>query len=161
MEGKESSRSHSPPRRLAWLERQDVEERTQWVAEFRDGTDTLGAVVKRLMVTRDAHWSPVEAPTNDTPSRVPERTAAPKGGKGKRDGPARASPQQQETKLSLMNGEKLCPAFQEGTCRSQGSGCAAGLHRCAVVTNKSGRVCGMSNHGANNHPNMGKGKSGK
>ena len=146
------------PRRLAWLERQDVEERTHWVAEFRDGTDTLGAIVKRLMVTRDAHWSPVEAPKSDTQAHVPERTAAPKGGKGKHDTPARASPQQQETKLSLMNGEKLCPAFQKGACRTQGDGCAAGLHKCAVVTNTSGRVCGKGDHGANNHTKKVKGK---
>ena len=147
------------PRRLAWLERQDVEERTQWVAEFRDGTDTLGAVVKRLMVTRDAHWSPVEAPRNDPPAHVPERTSPPKGGKAKRDGPARGSPQQQEMKLTLMNGEKLCPAFQKGACRTQGSGCAAGLHKCAVLTSGNGRVCGMSDHGANNHARKGKGKA--
>ena len=132
------------PRRLAWLERQDVEERTHWVAEFRDGTDTLGAIVKRLMVTRDAHWSPVEAPKSDTQAHVPERTATPKVDKGKHDAPARASSQQQDTKLSLMNGEKLCPAFQKGAC--------------AVVTSTNGRVCGKGDHGANNHREEVKGK---
>ena len=152
------------PRRLAWLEKQDVEERSHWVAEFRDSTDTLGVVVKRLMVTRDAHWSPVEAPRNDTQAHVPERTAAPntprpqKGGKGKRDAPARASTQQQETKLSLMNGEKLCPAFQKGACRAKGNECAAGRHKCAVVTSAAGRVCGASDHGASNHAKKAKGK---
>ena len=83
--------------------------------------------------------------------QVPERTRPAKEGKDKRDAPARAQTQHQETKLSLMNGAGLCPTFQIGTCRAQGSGCAAGLHRCAVVTNASGRVCGSSDHGANNY----------
>ena len=91
-------------------------------------------------------------------AHVPEKPAAPKGGKGKHGAQARASPGQQETKLSLMNGEKLCPAFQKGACRTQGSGCAAGLHKCAVVTSANGRVCGKGDHGANNHPKKVKGK---
>ena len=143
------------PRRLAWLERQDVEERTHWVAEFRDGTDTLGAIVKKVMVTRDAHWSPVEAPKSDTQSHTGRQsrspTETPRDDKVKHDAPARASSQQQEVKLSLMNGDKLCPAFQKGTCRTQGKGCAAGLHRCGVATSANGRVCGKEDHGAINH----------
>ena len=154
---KKASGAISAPRRLAWLERQDIEDRTQWVADFRDSTDTLGAVVKRVMVTRDAHWSPVEAPENDAPVRVHSAAEATPE-KIKRDTQPRKPPQQQEIKLSLLNGEKICPAFQKGSCRTQGIGCAAGLHKCAVMTSKSGRVCGMSNHGANNHPTKGKGK---
>ena len=57
-------------RRLAWLEKQDVEERTHWVAEFRDGTDNLGTIIKKVMVTRDAHWSPVEAPRSEHAGRA-------------------------------------------------------------------------------------------
>ena len=119
------------------------------MADFRDGTDTLGVVIKKFMTTRDAHWAPVEAPRNDTLPQTPEKTRA--ANKGKGNAQARASTQQQETKLSLMNGERLCPAFQKGTCRTQGGGCAAGLHKCAVVTSEKGRVCGSSDHGACDH----------
>ena len=128
------------------------------MADFRDSTDTLGAVIKKTMATRDAHWAPVAFQKNDTPAHVPERAAPqPKPEKNKREGKGsgsqpRAAPQRQELKLSLLNGDGLCPAFQKGVCRTQGNRCPAGSHKCAVVTNKSGRVCGMSNHGANNHP---------
>ena len=142
--------------RLAWLEKQDVEERTHWVAKFRDGADNLGTIIKEVMVTRDAHWSPVEAPRASTrdghAERQPRSPNEPqRESKRKQDAPARASPQQQEIKLTLMNGDKLCPAFQKGRCRTQGKGCPAGLHKCGVVTSTNGRVCGKEDHGASKH----------
>ena len=51
MDGKESIRSHFRPQEAGMTRRQDVEDRTQWVADIRDSTDTLGAVVRRVMVT--------------------------------------------------------------------------------------------------------------
>ena len=123
------------------------------------GADTT----HHVQVPLDVVWSYVwRAKEQHQPSPVPgaygnqRRTLV--TSRGKRDAPARASTQQQETKLSLMNGEKLCPAFQKGACRAKGNECAAGRHKCAVVTSAAGRVCGMSDHGAINHAKKVKGK---
>ena len=45
-------------KRLAWLQARDSDERSEWVTKFREGTRSLGAVVKELMASRDAHWLP-------------------------------------------------------------------------------------------------------
>ena len=45
-------------KRLAWLQARDSDERSEWVTKFREGTRSLGAVVKELMASRDAHWAP-------------------------------------------------------------------------------------------------------
>ena len=39
------------------VEKQDVAERTQWVAAFRNSEDTLNTVVRDTMRLRDAHWA--------------------------------------------------------------------------------------------------------
>ena len=51
--------------RLTWLEARDVEERSEWVAKFRESTRSLGAIIKEVYTARDAHWVP---PATTTPS---------------------------------------------------------------------------------------------
>ena len=51
--------------RLTWLEARDVEERSEWVAKFRESTRSLGAIIKKVYTARDAHWVP---PATTTPS---------------------------------------------------------------------------------------------
>ena len=45
-----------PKQRLAWLQGKDVEERSEWVTRFREGTSSLGSVIQQVMQNRDAHW---------------------------------------------------------------------------------------------------------
>jgi hypothetical protein len=42
--------------RLAWLEGNDIAERTVWVSQFRGGNEPLGQVVQTIMGKRGAHW---------------------------------------------------------------------------------------------------------
>ena len=53
-------------KRLAWLQAHDSDERSEWVTKFREGTRSLGAVVKELMVSRDAHWLPRVVSDNES-----------------------------------------------------------------------------------------------
>ena len=50
--------------RLPWLQARDQEERTEWVARFRDSQKTLGQVIKEVYVARDPHWIPVSSSTS-------------------------------------------------------------------------------------------------
>ena len=38
------------------MQARDTEERAEWVSRFRETTLPLGAVIKEVMVARDAHW---------------------------------------------------------------------------------------------------------
>ena len=40
--------------RLAWLEARDLEDRSDWVAKFRESSKSLGEVIKETCVARDA-----------------------------------------------------------------------------------------------------------
>ena len=61
--------------RLQWLEAIDVEERSVWVAAFRETNKTLGQVIKETMQMRDAHWLPRFGATDIPPPHVPALTA--------------------------------------------------------------------------------------
>ena len=54
--------------------------------------------------------------------------------------------------MKMLDGTRLCPDFQKGSCPN-GPECPKGAHKCGVVL-KTGRVCGMANHSANNCRNM-------
>ena len=54
--------------------------------------------------------------------------------------------------LKMKDNTALCKAFQLGQCEGKGKGkCPGGQHQCAVLTNATGRVCGMKSHGASEH----------
>ena len=38
-----------PPRRLQWLQSKDVEEGSEWVTRFREGTAPLGLIIQQVM----------------------------------------------------------------------------------------------------------------
>ena len=42
--------------RLTWLEERDIEERSAWVSQYREGDEYLGQVVQAIMEKRGAHW---------------------------------------------------------------------------------------------------------
>jgi len=143
--------------RMAWLEKQDLAERTVWVSTFRDGEDTIGEVIKQTMERRGAHWDPPAVPQGAYQQQrrdhqPPQRVQTGKGGKsdqprspGGRSGP---SARPGSVASALHNGQKLCSDFQKGSCGVKGPQCPNGIHKCGNVTAK-GRPCGMAFHGAN------------
>ena len=149
--------------RLAWLEKVDVQERSIWVSQFRDGAETIGQVVKNVMERRSTHWEPPPMqhsfnpyqPQADSPARKGKgdkgspQTPPPGKGGGKPNTFASTSPvgKPGETAKTLRDGKVLCPAFQTGKCQNKGFACPNGTHKCAKVL-ASGRVCGMNFHGA-------------
>lgn len=131
--------------RLAWLQTRDCDERSEWVAKFRDSTLPLGQVIKETMVARDAHWLPTTAVL----------TSQPAGSGAGSD--AKTTPLSNQFLLGkpingkavakvLKDGTKLCQSFQHGQCKNKPP-CALGQHRCGLVTKKE-RVCGAAGHGA-------------
>lgn len=143
-------------KRLEWLQSRDTEERAEWVSRFRETTLPLGAVIKEVMVARDAHWLLTSSATM-VGAEVPPMSAG--GGS-----PAKAQAANQFTLGKPINGRsvakvmrdgtKLCQAFQHGQCKSKNN-CAQGQHRCGIVTKKE-RVCGSPGHGASTCRNASK-----
>lgn len=143
-------------KRLEWLQARDTEERAEWVSRFRETTMPLGAVIKEVMVARDAHWL-LASPAAASGAEVPP---VPLGG----GSPAKSQAISQFTLGKPINGRsvakvmrdgtKLCQAFQHGQCKSK-TGCAQGQHRCGIVTKKE-RVCGSPGHGASTCRNASK-----
>ena len=135
-------------KRLEWLQARDTDERAEWVSKFRESTLPLGAVIKEIMTTRDAHWilAPAMcAAVAEVPSASggggspPKQSGASQFSLGK---PINGRP----VAKVMKDGTKLCQAFQHGQCKSK-SGCTLGQHRCGLVTKKE-RVCGSPGHGA-------------
>ena len=123
--------------RLTWLQARDGEERSEWVAKFRDSTIPLGQVIKETMVARDAHWLPTTAMLQ-TPAASGAAAADPK-----------TNPLSNQFQLGkpingkavakvLKDGTKLCQGFQHGQCKNK-TPCALGQHRCGLVTKE--RTC--------------------
>ena len=62
-------------KRLQWLKSRDTEERSEWVSRFRESTDTLGVIIKEVMVARDAHWIPaITQPGSDPEEMLSNRS---------------------------------------------------------------------------------------
>ncbi|CAE7839226.1 unnamed protein product [Symbiodinium sp. CCMP2592] len=134
----------APAQRLSWLQHRDAEERAEWVSRFREGTRTLGAVIKEVMEARDAHWlapalpeagpvAPKPQPVITEPTKSSLFVSGPMvGGK--------------PTARVMKDGTKLCGDYQKGSCKHSPP-CPNGAHRCAVVL-RAERVCGAPNHGA-------------
>ena len=140
---KRSSMSLPPAKRLAWLQQRDVEERSEWVARFRDSTKSLVVVMKEVFGARDAHWTSHSAglPDPPFPPVPPGEKATSVSGAGSF---ALGKPIGGKAVARVMrDGTKLCQAFQHGQCKG---GCGQ-AHRCALVTKKQ-RVCGFPGHGA-------------
>ena len=129
-------------KRLEWLQARDTEERAEWVSRFRETTLPLGAVIKEVMVARDAHWL-LASPAAASGAEVPLTSLA--GGS-----PAKSPAISQFTLGKPINGRsvakvmrdgtKLCQAFQHGQCKSK-TGCAQKRERIAVVLSQRKREC--------------------
>ena len=126
------------PQRYIQLVSLDEAERSEWVARFCQGTDTLGKVIDQVYRERDAHWSVVRTVPAD-PHRAAPSSASASASHGR--GQARS-----KFAEALRDGTRLCQAYQSGQCSNQsGKGCSKGEHRCGVLM-KSGRVCGSRAH---------------
>ena len=135
-------------KRLAWLQARDSDERSEWVTKFREGTRSLGAVVKELMASRDAHWLPRVVANNHpvpAPAAAPHATvAAPKPAPESKflSGPViNGKPAAKQ----MRDGLRLCEGFNKGTCSNKN--CGNGAHRCSVIL-RAERVCGSPAHPA-------------
>ena len=104
--------------RLAWLEARDLEDRSDWVAKFRESSKSLGEVIKETCVARDAHWVPHAVP------------GAPKAEASKPTAVAAAAVQPpsqfalgkpvsgKKVAKVMRDGSKICQAFQHGQCKN-------------------------------------------
>ena len=138
--------------RLTWLEARDVEERSEWIAKFRESTRSLGAIIKEVYTARDAHWVP---PATTTPSSL-NKTATPLKQQAKPPGKEPNSPSQfqlgkpiqgRSVAKVMKDGTRLCQGFQHKQCKGPKNGCPNGAHRCGAVL-RGERVCGAPGHGA-------------
>ena len=129
-----------PSRRLHWLQAKDVEERSEWVTRFREGTSPLGVIIKQVMEARDAHWVVTSAAVT---SGAGEQQAT--GGTGQAALPPPPPQISHFREGPKVDGTKLCPDFQVGKCSSKS--CAKGAHKCGVIV-RSQRACGSPGHGA-------------
>ena len=135
-------------KRLSWLRQKDMEERSEWVAKFRESQMTLGTVIKEVMAQRDAHWVTMGwAPSDPIASPPSVENALSPAKSGKPSHFTLGKPINGRSVARIMkDGTKLCQAFQQGNCKNKPP-CAQGQHRCALVTRKE-RVCGAAGHGA-------------
>ena len=133
--------------RLAWLEARDLEDRSDWVARFRESSKSLGEVIKETCVARDAHW---------VPHAVPGVTRAEAGKPTPLPSPVTPMPSQfalgkpvngKKVAKVMRDGTKVCQAFQHGQCKNPKGSCPQGQHKCGTVV-RGERVCGMPGHGA-------------
>ena len=129
-------------RRLEWVQTRDVAERAEWVSRFRESSASLGAIIKEVMVARDAHWiahlsaSPtVELPSAGSTTPVVKTQQISQFTLGK-------SVNGRSVAKTMKDGTRLCAAFQQGQCKQKGT-CPQGQHRCGVVTKKE-RVRGST-----------------
>ncbi len=158
-----ASEARPASKRLAWLQRADHQERSEWCRRFRSSSLSLGQVVAEIYKERDAHWSATievsdlvheEAvvtfvPTTGTTSKAQGQSSqSPRAARNV--APSSAQTGTLPVSDRLRDGTKLCSAWQVGACNVSGSSCKLGAHRCGVVRT-SGRVCGDPRHGANRH----------
>ena len=116
------------------------------MSRFCESTDTLGVIIKEVMVARDAHWIPaITQPGSDPVLGDAKQPQSPN--------PVKTSHFQlgkpingKQVARTMRDGTKLCQAFQHGQCKNK-TPCPSGQHRCAAVTKKE-RICGASGHGA-------------
>lgn len=144
-----------PAKRLAWLQSKDAEERSEWVARFRESTASLGQIVKEVYTLRDAHWVPPPIlPFADSPAGVPSSGMSKDNSGANHFALGKPINGKQVAKV-LKDGSRLCQAFQHGQCK-QKTPCPNGQHRCGLVVKKE-RVCGAGGHGASSCKTIPKG----
>ena len=129
--------------------RRDEEERAWWTDRVCTSSLTVGKVIREGLCTREIMWCPPPPP--QAPSA---RAATAPPGKGAGKAPGKGAPLGDR----LRDGTQVCRKFNLGACTEP---CPRGFkHVCNVVLNKSGRLCGMSNHSAANCTQA-SGKSGR
>ncbi|CAE8628350.1 unnamed protein product [Polarella glacialis] len=114
---------------LAFLKKQDLADRAEWIDRFRNSSKTLGLVIKEVHAARSAHWDISGL----------QITTAPARGTGTVFNACAAT---------LRDNTALCPAFNSKRgCNVPN--CSSGAHRCGWIA-PGGRVCGSWGHSYNN-----------
>ena len=110
------------------------------MTKFREGTGALGAVVKELMASRDAHWLPHVVADNHSvaaPAATPHpAVAAPK-----------PAPESKFLTGPVINGKPTAKQMRDGLRLCEDKNCGNGAHRCSVIL-RAERVCGSPAHPA-------------
>ena len=131
-----------------WLQARDSDERSEWVTKFREGARSLGAVVKELMASRDAHCLPHVMSDNQSVA-APVVTPNPAGAAPKPASESKFLPgpviNGRPTAKQMKDGLRLCEGFNKGTCSNKN--CGNGAQRCSVIL-RAERVCGSPAHPA-------------
>ncbi|CAE7248146.1 unnamed protein product, partial [Symbiodinium sp. CCMP2456] len=124
----------SSSRRLSWLQARDQEERTEWVARFRDSQKTLGQVIKEVFVACDPHWIPPSSGPPGAAAAPPE--APPTLPKADSLFQLLGTIAGKKVASCMKDGKQLCKEFQRGRCSKKD--CTAGAHLCGVVIRQVG-----------------------
>eukprot|EP00435_Cladocopium_sp_Y103_P031497 s1905_g8.t1 len=123
---KRSSAMLPPAARLQWLQARDLDERSEWVAKFRDSTSTLGQIIQDVFTARDAHWLPSTTSTSTSKAAAgPSPSAASLKSPQKPTSPSTSQLQMgkpiqgKAVAVALKDGTKLCAQFQHGNCKAK------------------------------------------
>ena len=136
------------PVRLQWLQAKDIEERSEWVTRFREGTAPLTHskssssrlwrhdwVVTRTAVSGGLGEAQATGGTGATATQAALQVSHFR--EGSKVGGKRVA-------AVLKDGTKLCPDFQLGKCSNPK--CQKGAHKCGVIV-RNQRGCGSPGHG--------------
>ena len=135
---------HSPLK-LNNLVRLDLEDRGEWTHRFSTRPSaTLGAIIKEVMMEREAVWVSSSGPASSAPAPEPANPPSAAARQASLDQRANAPPLPKVID-QLRDGTPLCPDFQKGRCSQRGRHCPKGQHRCGHLL-KGGRVCGSYQH---------------
>lgn len=104
---------------------------------------SLGAIIKEVMVEREAVWISSSGPASSAP--VPEPAEAPSAAARQLRVFSESATPLPKVVHQLRDGTALCPEYQRGKCSTRGRQCQKGQHRCGRLL-KGGRVCGSYQH---------------
>ena len=140
-----------------------MDERSEWVARFRESQLSLGVIIKEVMAARDAHWltaswsnadaNPVLA-GGDPSQGGPKGTLVSSFALGK---PVNG----RQVARTMKDGTKLCQAFQTGNCKNKPP-CPQGQHvRWSPARSEFVELLAMGPMHAETRPSQVDGASGK
>lgn len=144
-------------RRLGWIRSRDIEDRMEWCSTFRNSTESLGSIIQRLFIQREALWvtdqAPPQPPVMSAPpagkqpatyrSQQSDRQPATQSKSAPQPPPKRA--RVLKTLSAMKDGRTICSDYNRGKCTDP---CPRKhLHVCNAEV-KPGRACAMRNHTA-------------
>lgn len=126
-------------RQFDWLKSRDEAERQQWIERHRGGSSSIGAVVAKTSMEREALWLVSEADRSHAGiKRQPSEHLAPS------PKPTKQAGGKLLTVATTLDGQPICSKWNVHQCREP---CPEKkLHVCNAQTKVNGRACGLRNH---------------